>query len=163
MTPPPLELASRSPRRERVEPRVHHHRGPVRIGVGGDPGGAKGHQGIGPSCVHAPVTLAARHEGKALGETLQRLGHHGTVGRWKLGFQAEAPAVVEVPPGQRTAPVRILNLFDRLPAGEISLVPDAGARHAPSPGDQPRFGLRRGEPGQLDDLVDTELTGGERL
>src|SRR6266545_4764236 len=44
-----------------------------------------------------------------------------------------------------------------------SLPADAPTRHALGPPDEPRLGLRCGEPSELDHLVDAELPGGERL
>src|SRR6266508_4774035 len=104
-----------------------------------------------------------RHCGQTLGETVQCSSNDRTPGRRELRLQAEALAVVEVPPRQGAIPVGFLSFFDGRSSCEISLTPDASGGDLLGPEDEPTLCLGRGEPGEFDHLVDAQLPGRERL
>jgi hypothetical protein len=84
-------------------------------------------------------------------------------GGGELALEPEPSFVLEPPPAERSLPVRLavdLDLGVGIAFGPSS---DRTARHALGPRDQPTFAVLTGEAGELDDLVQTELAGGQGL
>ena len=142
---------------------MHHHRGPIRIGIGPQARRAQCHQGIGPSGLGTGGIVFSRHPRHSLGRSSKRPCHHRPRGRGKLRGKAEAPAVVGPPPRDVAGTLGIGRLLDRSCGNKIPSATDGRTRDPCCPGKKPFLGLGGGEPAELHDLVDRQVTGGEGL
>ena len=154
---PVAHLRRPSRGREIAEPSVHDHRGSIGVGIVREPARADRDERIGAPRVHGARILFARHHRKRVGDPLQRAGDDRSLRRRELGLQSEPVPVVDVPPPQEPAPLRLANVVDRPTDLEIGPPPHSRAGHEHRPSDQPCLGFEGGEPGELDDLVDPEL------
>src|SRR5439155_2538766 len=148
-SPPPQRRAPRAGRGPQPP------RGPDRIAR--QRGGGKGHQRVGPPGISVAGALFPRHHRELFRQAFDGPGQDRALGRWELSFKSEPPPVVEMPPRQEPAGLRVPHVLDCLPDGDVGLSTDTGHGDTPGPRDEVRFGLGRGEPSELNHLVDPEL------
>jgi len=107
--PTSFDLTATVARDKAVQLSMHDHGRSVGTRSPGETRRGERHQRVGPSGVHGPVMIFTRHFGQALGETVQCSSKQRTLGRGEFRLQAEALAVVEVPPRQGAIPVDFLS------------------------------------------------------
>ena len=161
MTAPCSVSALRRPSSASSE-RVDHHRGAVGIGIGGDALRAQRHERVGSPRLDVGRVVLGRHDRDLVDRSRQGRGHDGALRRGHRRLEPEPTPAVFVPVAEGAVALEL----DRLVGGganlDVGTPADRGAGGVGGPPDELALTLGRGEPAELDDLVDAEHATLER-
>jgi hypothetical protein len=118
------------------------------------------HEGVGQPL--RPVRVLVRHGREPVGDPVQTLLDHRHLGGRQAGEELAHRSLVGVPDVYRTSALGLLGLLPRPPDLEIAPPAYRGGGDLSGPAEQPSLGLGRGEPAELEHLVDPDLAPLER-
>jgi hypothetical protein len=101
--------------------------------------------------------------GDLIDDPFESLRDDRSLRRRQASLEAEPTSAVLVPVPEGPVPLELRGLILSSPHLEVRATTDGGARGIARPADQLALGLGRGEATQLDDLVDAEHAGLERV
>jgi hypothetical protein len=158
-----LDLTAARAVLQAVELRVDHHRGPVGIGVVARLRRAQRNKRIRPPRIGEPALLLVGHSRDLLGDPFDRSSDDRSLTRRQLRLQPEPPSLLEPPPRQGSGSLGLDHVLALRSSPRVASMTHGGAGHPPGPDDQIALPLGRGEPRELDYLVEPELPARQGL